>query len=296
MADVTVRRTGELLRKLFEILMAHPEGIRAKDALAELESKVELTDYEKGEYPSGGRRFEKIVRFATVDCVKAGWMVKNKGMWMITEEGRRAYRQYKDPEEFYREAQRLYRKWKKSRKALVSPSETEEETEEEKKATITFEEAEEQAWSEIENYLKTMPPYDLQRLVAALLKAMGYHVSWISPPGKDGGIDILAWNDPLGTKPPRIKVQVKREQNPTNVRTLRSFMALLGDNDVGLFVSTGGFTRDAETEARTQQSRQVTLVNLQRLFELWVEHLDKLDEEARDLLPLKPIYFLAPES
>jgi len=296
MADVTVRRTGELLRKLFEILMAHPEGIRAKDALAELESKVELTDYEKGEYPSGGRRFEEIVRFATVDCVKAGWMVKNKGMWMITEEGRRAYRQYKDPEEFYREAQRLYRKWKKSRKALVSPSETEEETEEEKKATITFEEAEEQAWSEIENYLKTMPPYDLQRLVAALLKAMGYHVSWISPPGKDGGIDILAWNDPLGTKPPRIKVQVKREQNPTNVRTLRSFMALLGDNDVGLFVSTGGFTRDAETEARTQQSRQVTLVNLQRLFELWVEHLDKLDEEARDLLPLKPIYFLAPES
>lgn len=295
MADITIRRTGELLRKLFEILMAHPEGIRAKDAIAELEKKVELTDYEKGEYPSGGRRFEKIVRFATVDCVKAGWMVKNKGIWMITEEGRQAYRQYKDPEEFYREAQRLYRKWQKSRKTLVTPGETVDE-EEEKKVTITFEEAEEQAWGEIENYLKTMPPYDLQRLVAVLLKAMGYHVSWISPPGKDGGIDIIAWNDPLGTKPPRIKVQVKREQNPTNVSTLRSFMALLGDNDVGLFVSTGGFTRDAENEARTQQSRQVTLVNLQRLFELWVEHMDELDEEARDLLPLKPIYFLAPES
>ena len=73
-------------------------------------------------------------------------------------------------------------------------------------------------------------------------------------------------------------------------------MALLGDNDVGLFVSTGGFTRDAEREARTQQSRQVTLVNLQRLFELWVEHINRLDEDARDLLPLKPIYFLAPET
>ena len=293
MADVTIRRTGELLRKLFEILMVHPDGVRAKDALALLESEVELSEYEKGEYPSGGRRFEKIVRFATVDCVKAGWMVKNKGVWLITEDGRRAYQRLKEPDEFYREAQRLYREWKKSRKASLS--EADEDTEE-KSATITFEEAEEQAWSEIENYLKTMPPYDLQKLVAALLKAMGYHVSWISPPGKDGGIDILAWNDPLGTKPPRIKVQVKREQNSTNVGTLRSFMALLGDNDVGLFVSTGGFTRDAEDEARTQQSRQVTLVNLQRLFELWVEHLDKLDEEARDLLPLKPIYFLAPET
>jgi len=293
MADVTIRRTGELLQKLFEILMAHPDGIRARDALDLLRSQVELTEYEKGEYPSGGPRFDKIVRFATVDCVKAGWMIKEKGIWTITEEGIQAYHRYKSPDAFYREAQRLYRMWKKSRKAATEESGAEAE---EKSATITYEEAEEQAWSEIENYLRTMPPYDLQRLVAALLKAMGYHVSWVSPPGKDGGLDILAWNDPLGTRPPRIKVQVKRERQATNVSTLRSFMALLGDNDVGLFVSTGGFTRDAENEARTQQSRQVTLVDLQRLFELWVEHMDKLDEEARDLLPLKPIYFLAPDA
>lgn len=73
-------------------------------------------------------------------------------------------------------------------------------------------------------------------------------------------------------------------------------MALLGDDDVGIFVSTGGFTRDAEEEARTQQSRQVTLINLYRLYELWIEHLSRLDEESKDLFPLKPIYFLAPES
>ena len=124
---------------------------------------------------------------------------------------------------------------------------------------------------------------------------MGYHVTWIAPPGKDGGMDILAWNDPLGTRPPRIKVQVKREQNPINVGLLRSFMAVLGDSDVGIFVNIGGFTRDAEDEARTQQSRQVALINLLRLYELWIEHIDKISEEARDLFPLKPIYFLAPE-
>ncbi len=293
MADVTVYRTGELLRGLFEILIAHPDGIRAKDALALLRRRIEPTDYERGEYSSGGQRFEKIVRFATIDCVKAGWMVKEKGIWRVTEEGIKAYRRLKSPDEFYREAQRLYREWERLRK--VSSVGGEEEVER-KSATITYEEAEEQAWGEIEDYLKTIPPYELQRLVAALLKAMGYHVSWVSPPGKDGGIDIVAWNDPLGTRPPRIKVQVKRVQNATNVSTLRSFMALLGDNDVGLFVSTGGFTKDAEYEARTQQSRQVTLVDLRRLFELWVEHLDRLDEESRDFLPLKPIYFLAPDT
>ncbi len=294
MADVTIRRTGELLKLLFEILMDNPNGMRAIDALTALKERVELTEYEKGEYSSGGGlRFDKIVRFATVDCVKAGWLVKEKGIWTVTDEGIQAYHQNKSPEIFYRQAQKLYREWKKNRKV---PSPEIQEGVENISASITYEEAEEQAWSEIEEYLKSMPPYDSQKLVAALLKAMGYHVSWISPPGKDGGVDILAWNDPLGTKPPRIKVQVKREQNPTNVSTLRSFMALLGDNDVGIFVSTGGFTRDAEDEARTQQSRQVTLVNLQRLFELWIEHIDKLDEVAKDLLPLKPIYFLSPEN
>lgn len=293
MAEITIHRTGMLLRKLFEILMDSPEGLGAKDAIATLKNNVEMTDYEKGEYPSGGLRFDKIIRFATVDCRKAGWLVKDKGIWSLTDEGIQAYQRYKEPEKFYRQAQRLYKDWKKKQKEIVPEEEVDAEVEN-KSAIITFEEAEEQAWSEIENYLKNMPPYDLQKLVAALLKAMGYYVSWISPPGKDGGIDILAWNDPLGTRPPRIKVQVKRELTAVNVSTLRSFMALLGDNDVGLFVSTGGFTRDSEDEARTQQSRQVTLLNLQRLFELWVEHSHKMDEESRTLLPLKPIHFLLP--
>jgi len=293
MAEITIQRTGELLRKLFDILLAHPEGVKAQDALNALQSSVQLTSYEKGEFASGGgSRFEKIIRFATIDLVKAGWMVKEKGRWTVTEEGKIAYNQYKSPEQFYRTAQKLYWEWRKNQPERSTKVEEEVG---EKTAAITFEEAEEQAWAEIEEYLQTMPPYEFQKLVASLLKAMGYHVTWVAPPGRDGGIDILAWNDPLGTKPPRIKVQVKREKNSINVSVLRSFMALLGDNDVGIFVSTGGFTKDAEDEARTQQSRQVTLINLERLFELWIEPIEKLDEESRDLFPLKPIYFLAPE-
>jgi restriction system protein len=292
MAEITIKRTGELLHKLCEFLLLQPEGMRAQDALAALQNSVQLTDYEKGQYPSGGgSRFEKIVRFATIDLVKAGWLIKVKGRWSLTEEGKHAYHEYKSPEEFYRTAQRLYWEWRNSQ---PEPSEKIEEEVGEQKAAITFEQAEEQAWAEIEEYLTNMPPYEFQKLVASLLQAMGYHVSWVAPPGKDGGIDVLAWNDPLGTRPPRIKVQVKREQSTVNVSVLRSFMALLGENDVGIFVNTGGFTKDAEEEARTQQSRQVTLINLERLYELWIEHLDDLDEEARDLFQLKPIYFLAP--
>jgi restriction system protein len=141
-----------------------------------------------------------------------------------------------------------------------------------------------------------MNPFDFQELVAALLRAMGYHVSWIAPPGKDGGIDIVAWSDPLGTRPPRIKVQVKRVGQNVSVDGLRSFMAILSDDDVGLFVTTAGFTKDAEEAARTQEKRKVTLVNLEKLFDLWVEYYARLDNDARRRLPLSPIYFLAPEA
>jgi restriction system protein len=110
-----------------------------------------------------------------------------------------------------------------------------------------------------------MQPYDFQDLVAALLRAMGYHVSWVAPPGKDQGIDIFAHPDPLGTRPPRIKVQVKRQQDAVRVEVVRSFMAVLGDEDVGLFVATGGFTKDAAEEARTQEKRRVALIDLERL-------------------------------
>jgi restriction system protein len=71
-------------------------------------------------------------------------------------------------------------------------------------------------------------------------------------------------------------------------------MALLGDDDVGIFVSAGGFTKDAHDEARTQEKRRLTLVDLERLVDLWIEHDGKLDEPARRRLPLQQIWFLAP--
>lgn len=259
-----------------------------------MEKEVSLTEYESGTYESGGRRFEKIVRFATVDTVKAGWLAKNKGIWSVTDAGRLAWQQHKDPEAFYRRAVQLYYEWKKAQPEEEVPAEERADAAA-KQVTITYEQAEEEAWSEIEAYLRGLNPYDFQELVADLLRAMGYHVGWVAPPGKDGGIDILAWTDPLGTRPPRIKVQVKRLGSSIPVGEVRAFMALLGDEDVGLYVTTGAFTKDAETEARNQESRRVTLIDLQRLTELWTEYYDRLEDTARRRLPLKPIYFLAPE-
>jgi restriction system protein len=68
---------------------------------------------------------------------------------------------------------------------------------------------------------------------------------------------------------------------------------VLGDQDVGIFVCTGGFTSAAESEARTQEKRKITLVGLERLFDLWVQHYGRIDETEKHLLPLKPVYYIA---
>ena len=288
---ITKDRNGLIVQELFNVLLENPEGVQAKDAIAQVASRIKLTEHEKGEYERGGRRFDKILRFATIDAVKAGWMRKSKGIWSITDDGKAAMETFPDPGEFYREACRLFAEWSKARPKGEPESE---EADEELEAKITFEEAEEQAWKEISEFLGKIDPYNFQELIGALLEAMGYYVTWIAPPGKDGGVDILAWNDPLGTKPPKIKVQVKRRKDNIAVEELRSFLALINEDDVGIFVTTGGFTRDAEELARSQERRKITLLDSQKLVDLWIEYNDRLAKDKRFLLPLKPIYFLAP--
>ena len=296
MAKIPNQRMGEFLREILQLLWDADEGIQAKNVFKHIEKTFDLTDFEQGYYDSSPDqpRYIRLIRFATIDLVKAGWMVKNKGRWFITEEGKKAHKKFTNPAEFYGTAQKLYRKWKKESITDGVPSEIEDQGEI-RTVSVTFEEAEETSWEQIHSHLRAFDPYEFQDLVGDLLTAMGYYVVWISPPGKDKGIDLVVYTDPLGTSNPRIKVQVKHKESSTNVSDLRAFMSILGNDDVGIFVSSGGFTKDAVLEARTQESRKVTLLNLEKFFELWVEYYGKLTQDALQKLPLKPIYFLAPE-
>jgi restriction system protein len=292
MAEITRQRSGELMRGVFEILLPHADGLPAKEVLRKIEEVVPPTPFEASDYPStpGVRRYERIIRFSTIPAVKAGWLIKNKGQWVLTDQGRWAFGKWENPAEFMQVVAQLYRQWKKEQ---PQEEQAEQETESSPEtAATTLEESEEAAWSEIEAYLSEMSPYDFQELVAGLLRGMGYHVAWISPPGPDRGLDVIAHSDPLGITGPRIKVQVKRRADKIDVDGVRSFMALLAEGDVGLFVCAGGFTKNAEAEARHQERRRIMLVDLKRLFDLWVEHYGQIPEIKRRLLPLRPVYFL----
>lgn len=297
---ISMARQGELLRAVFKVLIEHPDGLPGREVLTRVEDAVPFTDYESGHYPSNPNEPRGVIatRFWTVNCVKAGWMVKSRTAWKITPEGEAVYASITDPAEFARESSRRYEAWKREQAEadgeaaedlVTDASEAEAVTE-----TMSVEIAEEAAWTHIQAHLGSMDPYEFQDLVAALLRAMGYHVAWVSPPGPDRGLDIVAYTDPLGATGPRIKVQVKRRQDKTNVDGVRSFLAVLGAHDVGLFISAGGFTSDAEREVRSQENRRITLIDLEKLFELWVDHYAHIDEVDKGLLPLRPVHFLAP--
>src|SRR3972149_3785680 len=117
MGGGTVDRQAEIVQEAFKVLLAHPDGMTAQDVISSLRSSMTLTDHENSTYKSGGLAFDKIVRFATIPYVKAGWMFKEKGRWTITDAGRNAYAKHKDPEGFHRAAFALYKEWKRSRKA-----------------------------------------------------------------------------------------------------------------------------------------------------------------------------------
>jgi restriction system protein len=290
LAEITHKRKGEIVRKVFEILSSSDNGIKAGELMKMLRDQLQLTDYEKGFYPSSPTypRIDKITRFSTIPAVKAGWLIKSKGIWSITEDGKEAYNEFQDPVEFSKQMSLCYKSWSEEN-GDEDPSEADENLVERQSI---LEEAQESAWANISDYLSKLNPYDFQKLVAELLTGMEYHVHWISPPGKDGGLDILAYSDPLGTSGPRIKVQVKRRQDKINVEGVRSFISLLGDSDVGIFVSAGGFTSDAEQEVRAH-TRRIMLLDMQKLFDLWIEYYDSISEEGRKILPLTPVYFLS---
>jgi len=264
---------------------------------------VQLTPYEAGDYESGGRRFEKIVRFATVDCVKAGWLSKHKGVWVLSTEGLRAYERWTDPEAFYRAAVRLYHAWKRAQPDAPLADSTANTAEvasftnasAAEIASLSLDQAEELAWTAITQFLNSMPPYLFQQLVGDLLSAMGYHVAWVAPPGKDGGTDLLAYNDPLGTRPPRIKVQVKRnaESARIDVQGLRSFMAVLGDEDIGIFVALSGSraTPNRKYAARAVVASPCWTWAASSIY--GPSTTPRLDDAARRRFPLRPVWFLA---
>jgi restriction system protein len=222
-------------------------------------------------------------------------LIKNKGIWYLTEEGEKAIKL--GPAKLLETAGKLYRTWaannkpEKDNNTNDEPTELEENKTQTQKANLDL--LKEQAIAGIKDFIRSKNPYEFQAMVAALLRAMGYYTPFISPKGKDGGVDITAYNDPLGATTPRLKVQVKHKPDTSvPVDDIRSLTGLLNkDGDIGLFVTSGTFTSDAKRSER-EGHRHVRLLDIDNFIELWQQLYSKLTDDDKNMLPLHPIHFL----
>ena len=129
----------------------------------------------------------------------------------------------------------------------------------------------------------------MQELVAGLLRAMGYKTE-VSAVGPDRGKDIVASPDGFGIESPRIIVEVKHRKESMGSQAIRSFLGGRHKDDKGLYVSTGGFSKDAHYEAE-RANIPLTLLNLDALVSKLLEHYDQIEPEIQRLVPLKKVYW-----
>lgn len=132
--------------------------------------------------------------------------------------------------------------------------------------------------------------HEFESLVAALLKSMGFKIVREPQGGADGGVDIIAAPDVFGFEQPRIIVQVKHRQGQASSAEVQQLKGALQAGEKGLFVSTGGFSRDAMRLA----AQDLTLLGADKVVDYFIEHYESMPSEYQAKVPLKRVYIPVP--
>ncbi|GIV03875.1 MAG: hypothetical protein KatS3mg015_2705 [Fimbriimonadales bacterium] len=272
---------------------------RRREVFEHLSQALTFDDWASEKTASGQARWEGLLDIYSIGASRSGWIRKRDGTWYLTEEGLKIIDL--DPVALATTLDEEYREWARNRHETKSPHQQSTngedlvEADTDIESEILVDDVQGRAREALARRVSAMNPYEFQELVAALLRAMGYSTPFVAPRGRDGGLDIIAYSDPLGAATPRIKVQVKHRQSSASVQEIRELMGLLHrGEEVGVFVSTGGFTSDAQATARTSQVH-MELIDLERFLDLWEQHYEKMNDEDRALLPLVRVYLPAPE-
>ncbi len=165
---------ARLIYAALTILKENGGEMRGKQVLEEVEKRVRLGEWERERYEKTGYiRWRSVLHFFTIDLIKAGFLVKKKGVWFLTPEGDSALKLGEAG--LLDTAQKAYRQWRLKNPKLVEIPEAEivppEESAEEQ---ISADEIEQSAYEQIENHINKKTPYEFQDLAAALLRGMGY--------------------------------------------------------------------------------------------------------------------------
>jgi len=146
----------------------------------------------------------------------------------------------------------------------------------------------ENAKENLKDAIQSLDSEQMEELFKEILNAMGY-IAERTKKGADRGVDIFASKDGLGLEDPRIFVEVKHRKGQMGAQEIRTFIGGRQPNDKCLYVSTGGYTKEARYEAE-RSNTPLKLIDIDDLANLLSLHYDKFSAEGKTLLPLKKVY------
>jgi restriction system protein len=264
--------------------------VRIGEVIDDLASEFALTPEERAELLPSGRQttFANRVHWAKTYLKQAGLVdVTRRAHFRASERGRSVLSsnpskidntflsQFDEFNQFrHRQAEPA---GDQSNVEAVSSTEADEKTPDEAMRTA-YRQINAALGQELLDRILTAPPEFLERLIVALLLAMGYGGSTedagraIGGSGDDG-VDGVIDQDPLGLD--RVYVQAKRYQPGNNIGpgAIRDFFGSLDMHKAtkGLFVTTSGFSQQAR-ETATKLGKRIVLVDGPEFAQLMIRH------------------------
>jgi len=180
-----------------------------------------------------------------------------RGVWAITEKGRSM-----TPEQMHAETKAWRAEIRERRAAKSDEARTED-----------ADDGGALSWKdELVGRLLELPPEGFERLAQRVLREAGFLNVTVTGKSGDGGIDgVGVYRLSLVSFP--VYFQCKRYKGTVTAGAVRDFRgAMVGRGEKGLLITTGSFTRDAQSEANRDGAPPVELIEGDRLCDLLKEY------------------------
>lgn len=133
--------------------------------------------------------------------------------------------------------------------------------------------------------LLNLDPEKFEHFIKDLLTLVGFEAT-VTQYISDRGVDVIGTLNPEGLANITLKAQVKRASGQIGNQDVLMLRGTLGTDEHGVLITTGRFTKQAQTEAEAEGKKPIALIDREALIDLILEHYDELDESYRQLLSL----------
>lgn len=139
---------------------------------------------------------------------------------------------------------------------------------------------------EIRSHLLSIDPYRFEHVLKGIVEKIGFRDVSVTPPSKDGGIDLNAYvsDENLFFANTHMQFQAKRWRHSVGSGEINSFRGALSSTAKGVFVTTSHFTKAAIQEARHSGKPSIALIDGFSLASLIRQHHlhDEISSDSRN--------------